>query len=42
MDEIRALWTQPAHRIDMLRDGWKTVGNAFLIARGLVNRLWSK
>ncbi len=27
-----ALWTQPAHRADMLRDGWKSVGKVFLLA----------
>lgn len=27
-----ALWTDPAHRTDMLRDGWKSVRNVFLIA----------
>ena len=30
-----ALFTQPAHRADMLRDGWKSVGNVFLIALAL-------
>jgi len=27
-----ALWTQPSHRAEMLRDGWKSVGNVFLLA----------
>lgn len=27
-----ALWTQPAHRADMLRDGWKSIGKVFLLA----------
>lgn len=30
-----ALWTQPAHRADMLRDGWKSVRNVFLFALAL-------
>lgn len=30
-----ALFTQPAHREDMLRDGWKSVRNVFLIALAL-------
>ena len=30
-----ALFTQPSHRADMLRDGWKSVGNVFLIALAL-------
>ncbi|MCZ2097746.1 MAG: hypothetical protein LC121_16055 [Anaerolineae bacterium] len=35
MDEMRALWTQPAQRAEMLRDGWKSVGKVFLIALAL-------
>lgn len=27
-----ALTTDPAHRADMLRDGWKSVGKVFMIA----------
>lgn len=27
-----SLMTEPAHRIDMLKDGWKSVGKVFLIA----------
>jgi len=27
-----SLVTDPAHRIDMLKDGWKSVGKVFLIA----------
>jgi hypothetical protein len=27
-----ALFTQPEHRRDMLRDGWKSVGKVFVIA----------
>ena len=27
-----ALFTQPDHRRDMLRDGWKAVGKVFVIA----------
>lgn len=27
-----ALFTQPAHRAEMLRDGWKSVGRVFLLA----------
>ncbi|MBN2629912.1 MAG: hypothetical protein JXR75_05170 [Rhodobacteraceae bacterium] len=27
-----SLFTDPAHRRDMLRDGWKSVGNVFLLA----------
>lgn len=27
-----ALFTQPEHRRDMLRDGWKSVGKVFLMA----------
>lgn len=27
-----ALFTQPEHRRDMLKDGWKSVGKVFLIA----------
>ena len=27
-----SLVTNPAHRIDMLKDGWKSVGKVFLIA----------
>ena len=27
-----SLVTEPAHRIDMLKDGWKSVGKVFLIA----------
>lgn len=27
-----SLFTNPAHRLDMLRDGWKGVGKVFLIA----------
>jgi len=27
-----ALWTDPSHRSEMMRDGWKSVRNVFLIA----------
>lgn len=27
-----ALWTEPAHRVDMLRDGWKSIGKVFVLA----------
>lgn len=27
-----ALFTQPAHRTEMLRDGWKSIGKVFLVA----------
>lgn len=27
-----ALFTNPAHRIEMLKDGWKSVGNVFVLA----------
>lgn len=27
-----ALFTDPAHRTDMLRDGWKSVGKVFILA----------
>ena len=27
-----ALWNDPAHRVDMMRDGWKSVGKVFLLA----------
>lgn len=27
-----ALFTDPAHRADMLRDGWKSVGKVFILA----------
>lgn len=30
-----ALFTDPAHRTDMLKDGWKSVGKVFLLAIGL-------
>lgn len=30
-----ALLTNPAHRIDMIKDGWKSVGKVFLLAMAL-------
>jgi len=27
-----ALWTDPAHRVDMLGDGWKSIGKVFVLA----------
>lgn len=27
-----ALWSVPAHRADMLRDGWKSIGKVFMLA----------
>lgn len=27
-----ALWGEPAHRVDMLRDGWKSIGKVFVLA----------
>ena len=30
-----ALWTQPSHRAEMLREGWKSVGNVVLLAWAL-------
>lgn len=27
-----ALWTEPAHRVDMLHDGWRSVGKVFVLA----------
>jgi len=27
-----ALWNNPEHRVDMLRDGWKSIGKVFLLA----------
>lgn len=27
-----ALWSEPAHRVDMLRDGWKSIGKVFVLA----------
>ena len=32
---FRALFTDPSHRADMLRDGWKSVRNVFLLAIGM-------
>jgi hypothetical protein len=27
-----ALWADPTHRVDMLRDGWKSIGKVFVLA----------
>jgi len=27
-----ALFTDPAHRVDMIKDGWKSVGKVFILA----------
>ena len=30
-----ALFTEPSHRVELLRDGWKSVRNVFLLAIGM-------